>query len=120
MTTASRKFPVEVIISKTMKVRVYADGYAFGWDAIGGYYSAWVRLTPKQVAEARRAAGWTPERIVRISTRPTSTNFGCLGVIKARNGRVIAETTVFAHGCDHLAREAAETLAARNGWTVAA
>jgi hypothetical protein len=62
----------------------------------------------------------TVTRTVRIVVAPVGQRFGCIGILKARNGRVIATTEVLPHGCDHLAREAAEDLAARNGWTVAA
>ena len=60
----------------------------------------------------------TTARIVRISTRTVGRNFGTEGVIRARNGRVLATTCPVPLGFESSALIAAATLARRNGWTV--
>lgn len=60
----------------------------------------------------------TTPRIVRISTRTIGQNFGIEGVIRARNGRVIATTVPRPLGFVSAALTAAADLASRNGWTV--
>jgi hypothetical protein len=57
-------------------------------------------------------------RIVRIATRATGVNFGHLGIISARNGRIIwTSNDVYPFVAAALA--AAKSKAAREGWTVA-
>ncbi len=54
---------------------------------------------------------------VKISTRSVGQSFGTEGVIYAR-GKIVATTDTFPYGFDLAAREAAEAIAEKRGWTV--
>jgi hypothetical protein len=58
-------------------------------------------------------------RTVKIHVAPTGRNFGVVGQLRARNGRVIWESDVLPRGFEAAAREAAAAAAERKGWTVA-
>lgn len=56
---------------------------------------------------------------VSIETRTVGQHFATCGVIReVESGRVLAETDDVPYGFDRNARVAAETLAAKNGWSV--
>jgi len=55
---------------------------------------------------------------IRIRCRTVGQNFGTVGQIVARNGRVVAETRTFPYGFTGPATDAARSLAATKGWTV--
>lgn len=56
---------------------------------------------------------------VTIRTRNVGQAFGCEGQIVARNGRVVATTRTYPYGQHSNAYEAAASLAAKLGHTVA-
>lgn len=58
-------------------------------------------------------------KTVKIVTRTVGCNFGTVGVLKSRNGRVVAETDTYPLGHTESARNAAESLAAKLGFAIA-
>lgn len=60
----------------------------------------------------------TATKTVKISTKNVGQNFGTVGVLKARNGRVVAETDTYPRGFAQAATDAAEALAAKLGYEV--
>ena len=52
-------------------------------------------------------------RVVTVRSRKVGVNFGLVGQVVARNGRVLAETEVFPLGCEHIAVDRAVELASR-------
>ena len=61
----------------------------------------------------------TSPKIVRISTENVGTNFACVAIIKARNGRIIWTSQPFPNGFGVVARKAAEAKCEEMGWVVA-
>lgn len=55
---------------------------------------------------------------VTIRTRPVGQGFRCVGQIVADDGRVIAETRIFPHGCESRALSAAQVMASMRGLAV--
>jgi len=58
-------------------------------------------------------------KIVRIKIHNTGVNFGCVAIIKARNGRTLWASQPFPNGFGVVARKAAEAKCEAMGWTVA-
>lgn len=98
---------------------VDSDGTVRVWDDIAGHFTINHSLTPRQIARARREAGWQPSRTVRISVEPVGQNFGCHGVLKARNGHVLWTGPTRPHGFNDAALADAEQEVKARGWTVA-
>lgn len=58
-------------------------------------------------------------KIVRIKIHNTGVNFGCVAIIKARNGRTIWTGPTRPYGFTDAARKDAEAKCEKMGWTVA-
>ena len=60
-----------------------------------------------------------PSKIVRIKVHNTGVNFGCVAIIKARNGRTLWAGPTRPHGFTDAARKDAEAKCEEMGWVVA-
>lgn len=93
-----------------------------GWTRTASPSDALLATLPE--SERRRVLRHTgreaaPPRTVRIRTANVGQGFGTVGIITARNGRRLEQTRTFPLGCHAQAEDAARTLAAERGWTVA-